>query len=77
MIPEGMPDTSKPLPPEFFIISRCPSSAAPGVHAADPDVDVIEAGKSPPAVEVGLGTQYDSPVKVTRENEELDASCGN
>ena len=28
MIPAGMPDTSKPLPPEFFINPRCPPSAS-------------------------------------------------
>ena len=77
VIPDGMLDTSKPLPPEFFIKSRCPPSAALRVHTTDPGVDVREAGKSLPAVEVGLGTQYDSPVRVTGENEEPDASGGN
>ena len=28
MISDGMPDTSKPLPPKFFINPRCPLSAA-------------------------------------------------
>ena len=31
MVPDGMPDTSKPLPPEFFINPRCP----PGVVLAE------------------------------------------
>ena len=44
MIPDGMLDTSKPLPPEFFINPQCPPSAAPWVHTIDPDVDVREAG---------------------------------
>ena len=44
VIPDRMPDTSKPLPPKFFINPRCPPSAAPGVHTIDPDVDVREAG---------------------------------
>ena len=56
VIPNGMPDTSNPLPPEFFINPRCPSSAAPGVHTTDPDKDVREAGKSLLTAEVGLGT---------------------
>ena len=30
MIPAGMPDTSKPLPPEFFVNPRCPPSASFG-----------------------------------------------
>ena len=28
MIPTGMPDTTEPLPPEFFINPRCPPSAS-------------------------------------------------
>ena len=71
MIPDGMLDTSKPLPSEFFINPRCPSSAAPRVHTADLDVDVREAGKSLTSVEV------DSPVRVIGENEEPDTSGGN
>ena len=73
MIPDGMPNTSKPLPPEFFINPRCPPGAAPGVPTTDPDVDVREAGKSLPTAEVGLGIQSDSPVRVTGENEEPNA----
>ena len=77
MILDGMLDTLKSLPPKFFINSRCPLSAASRVHTADPNVDVREAGKSPPAIEVGLGTQSDSSVIVTGENEEPDASGEN
>ena len=60
VIPDRMPNMSKPLPPEFFINLRCPLSAAPrvhtalGVHTTDPNVNVREANKSPPAVEVRL-----------------------
>ena len=71
-----MQDTSKPLPPEFFINLRCPLSAEPRVPTTDPDVDVRDAGKSLPAVEVRLGIQFDSPIKVTGENKEPDASEG-
>ena len=74
VIPNGMSETSKPLPPEFFINPRCPQSTAPGVHSTDPDVDVREAGKSLPAAEVRLGTQLESPIRVIGENEEPDAS---
>ena len=77
VIPDGMPDTSKPLPPEFFINPRCPPGDTSGVPTTDPDADVREAGKSVPAVEVKLGIQSYSPVRVTRENEEPDASGGN
>ena len=76
MISGGMSDTSRPLPPEFFINSRCPSDAAPGASTTDSDANVREAGKSLPTAVVGLGIQYDSPVRVTWENEEPDASKG-
>ena len=55
MIPDGIPDTSKPLPPEFFINPRCPSGAAPRVPTTDPGVDVREAGKILLKAKVGLG----------------------
>ena len=55
VIPEGMPDTLKPLPPEFFINPRCPPGAAPGVPTTDPNADFREAGKSLPAIEVRIG----------------------
>ena len=77
MIPDGMLDASKPLPPEFFINPRCPSSAAPRVHTTDPYVDVREAGKSLPVAEVGLDIQLESPIRVIVEDEEPNASGGN
>ena len=77
VIPNGMQDTSKPLPLKFFINPRCPPGAVPGVPTTDPDVDVREEGKSLSAAEFGLGIQSYSPVRVTGENEEPDASGGN
>ena len=77
VFPDGMPDTSKPLPLEFFINPLCPPGAASGVPTTDLDSDVIEVGKSLPATEVGLGIQSDSPVRVTRENKKPDASGRN
>ena len=72
-IPDGMLDTSKPLPPEFFINPRCPWSTALGIHTTDPDTNVEEAGKSLPVVEVGL----ESLIRITVEDEKPDASSGN
>ena len=77
VIPDGMPNKSKSLPPKFFINPRCPQGAALGVPTTDPDANVREAGKSLLAAEVGLGIQSDSPVIVTGENEEPDASSRN
>ena len=77
VIPNGMSDMSKPLPPEFFINPRYPPGAALGVPTTDPDADVKEAGKSLLADEVGLSIQSYSPVRVTGENEEPNASGGN
>ena len=76
MVPDGMPDTSKSLPPEFFINLRCPPGAIPEVPTTDPNVDIREASKRLPVVEVGLGNQSDSPAKLTGESEELNASSG-
>ena len=77
MISYGMPDTSKSLPPKFFINPRCPLGSALEVPTIDPNAGVREAGKSLPTAEVGLGIQFDSPVRVTGENDEPDASGGN
>ena len=44
MIPSGMPDTSKPLPPWFFINPRCPPSASSDLPASS------AVRKEPPAL---------------------------
>ena len=71
-----MLDTSKSLPPEFFINARCLPSATPGVPATYHDANIIEKlpAESLPTVEDGLGTQSDSLAGVAGENEEPDAS---
>ena len=46
MVPNGMPNTSKPLPPEFFINSRCPPGVVPA-EAATIDVCPGEAMIAP------------------------------
>ena len=46
MVPDGMPSTSKPLSPEFFINPRCPLGAGP-VEAATIDVHPGEAMIAP------------------------------
>ena len=74
VISDEMPDTSKLLPPKFFINPRCPPRATPGVPTTDPDANIREAGKCLLAAEVGLGIMSYSPSRVTGENEELNAS---
>ena len=77
-IPAGMPDTSKSLPPKFFINPRCPPSAAPGVPTTYHDANIREKllAKSLPTTEDRLGTQSDSLARVVGENEEPDAYDG-
>ena len=73
MVPDRMPDMSKPLPLEFFINPRCPSGTIPIEAAAAPEADISEMGERLPAAEVVLGNQFDSPAKVTGDSEEPDA----
>ena len=54
-VPDGMPDSSNPLPPEFFANSRCPP--APTVtEAVATEVDLIELAKGP-EVSASIGDQ--------------------
>ena len=36
MIPAGMPDTSTPLPPEFFVNPRCPQGSSSVLPVTEP-----------------------------------------
>ena len=71
-----MPDTSKPLPPEFFTNPRCPPSAAPEVFVADPIATVREElpAEVLPAAEDGLSIQSEPSAIVDGENEEPNAA---
>ena len=42
-IPDGMPDTSKPLPPKFFINPQCPSSVVHVEAVVTPKAGTSEA----------------------------------
>ena len=46
VVPEGMPDTSKPLSPELFINPRCPPGVIP-TEATTSDVRLSEAMITP------------------------------
>ena len=60
MIPTEMPDTSTPLPPNFFVNPRCPRCSSPVLPAAKPfettgedlqakDLPVVEGGVDIPS----------------------------
>ena len=95
VVPDGMPDTSKTLSPEFFINPRCSPSDVPteastidvrsgeamiaserDVPAAVLEADISEAGEHLSTIEVGLGNEPDSSIRVTGESEEPDVSGG-
>ena len=75
-IPVGMPDTSKPLRPEFFINPRCPPSVALEAPAADPNATVREElpAEVLPGTEDGLSIQSGLSVGVDGENEVPNAT---
>ena len=67
MIPTGMPDTTKPLPPEFFINPRCP----PSVSSNPPAVAAIReepSAKSPSVAGDGIDIPLEPPTIVDEES---------
>ena len=73
-IPDGMSDTSKPLPPEFFVNPRCPSGAVPIEAAIAPKAGISEEVKHSSAIRAKVGNNPDSLSRVTGEREEPGAS---
>ena len=72
LVPDGIPNMSNSLPPEFFINPRCPSGPVPVETAS-----VLEAGISEPpsaAVEVGSDNEPDSSARLAEESEEPGVS---
>ena len=50
-VPDGMPDSSNPLPPEFFVNPRCPpipTATKATIVEVDQSEVVDELGRSPP-----------------------------
>ena len=63
-IPPGMPDTSTPLTPEFFVNPRCPSGSSFALSTAEP-VETAEealADKGLPSAEGGVDILLEPPV---------------
>ena len=69
LIPIGMPDTSTPLTPKFFVNPRCPPSSSSVFPAAEP-VETIEEDlsvKDLPATEGGVDISSGSPARLDKE----------
>ena len=68
MIPVGMTDTMKSLPPEFFIYPRCPASAS-----SDPPTAVAirkePSAKSPSAVGDGIDISLEPLARADEESQ--------
>ena len=73
-IPDGMPDTSKPLPPEFFVNPRCPLGAVLVEAVVAPEVGISEEVEHSSTVGSKVGDNPDSSSKVVGEREEPGAS---
>ena len=67
MIPAGMPDTTKPLPPEFFINPRCPLSASFDLPSVV-DIRKEPSAKSPLATDDGIYIPLEPSTKVDEES---------
>ena len=73
-IPAGMPGTSNPLPPEFFVNPRCPLGAVPGEAAAALEADISEEVESSYTAGAKVGDNPNSQSRVARDREEPGAS---
>ena len=75
MIPVGMPDTSTPLPPEFFANPQCPPSFSSVLPATEPfetiggdfPVKDLSAAKEVLDIPNGSPTRLDKGLEVVAE----------
>ena len=65
-----MPDTSKPLPLEFFINPRCPSGAVLVEVVVAPEAGISEGVEHSSTVGAKVGDNPDSLSRVAGEREE-------
>ena len=65
LIPAGMPDTSTPLTPEFFVNPRCPPSSSSILPDAEPVKTIKEylSAKSLPSVGDGVDIPPGPPAR--------------
>ena len=75
-IPNGMPDMSKPLPPEFFINPRCPLGVVPIEVAVALEAVTSEAVELSSTARAQVCDNFESLSRVAREREEPGVSGG-
>ena len=73
-IPDGMSDTSKPLPPNFFINPRCPPGAVPVEAVVAPEAGISKGVKHSSTAGPKVGDNPDSLSRVAKEREEPGVS---
>ena len=72
-IPNGMPGTSQPLSPEFFVNPLCPPDAIPVGATVAPKAGISEEVEHSSAARAEVGGNPDSLSRVAREREEPGA----
>ena len=72
-IPDGMPGTSKPLTPEFFVNPRCPPAVIPARASVATKTGVSERVNHSLTVGAKIGDNPDSPSGVARDREDPGA----
>ena len=75
-IPDGMPGTSEPLTPDFFVNLRCPPIVVPAGAGIAPKAGVSERVEHSLSVGAKIGHNPDSPSRVAKEMEDPNASGG-
>ena len=75
-IPNKIPNTSKPLPPEFFINPRCPPGIVPVEATIALEARISEGVEHSSTARAKVGDNPDSLSRVARERKEPDVSDG-
>ena len=72
-IPNGMPGTSQPLSPKFFLNPRCPPDVVPVEAVVAPKAGIRKEVEHSSATRAEIGDNLDSLSRVAREREEPGA----
>ena len=73
-IPEGMPGTSLPLSPKFFVNPRCPPDAVPDGAVVAPKAGISEEVEHFSPARAEVDDNHDSLSRVVEEREDPGAS---